>query len=200
MTFPPSNSSLNLLLYLQETVRHLTHQLRTPLAVVANDLAYLQHTTKDPNLERPLRRTKEISELLATTQFFLLLPLAHDTEQACKEFVDAPLGEEAPHLLGAALGRLEEYLSGRFAQLNKRYEVKPTTLTLILEAFQEHAPSLPEDADFVKEKSVLNWLKRLGLSASFEVVLFDAAIEAHKGEGEIVGDNLAVTITMNFPR
>jgi signal transduction histidine kinase len=184
MTKGKQRQEVSLLCYLQELVLELTHQVRTPLGVVANDLAYLQCAIGHSDLERPLRKTREISDQLSLLRDTLLLRTVDDLRSFCKLATSNHSSLSGDSLLSEALVRQLRYLRERFRDISTQYVIEESYFGISCSA------RCPLDARVYQSisqrySSFYAWGRHGEDSRRFDLVLIDAAVLAHDGSVEV---------------
>lgn len=197
MTKDKHLQTASLLDYLQELVLELTHQIRTPLGVVANDLAYLQCTLGHSDLERPLRKTREISDQLSSLRDTLLLRPTEDLRLFCRSATFNTSLLRRDSLLNEALVRQLKYLTERFHEVSTRYVSEGRCFGISCSARNPmHSQILPLESQ--SYSSFYAWSKRGKDSRRFDLVLIDAAVLAHDGRIEVLPGNNELTVLWWF--
>ena len=98
---------------LSALIKTLTHKLRSPLSVICNDLNFLKDKLADAEIERPLRRAQEISDILKTLDKMRIAPTKPSMvslDDFCREclpgYVQAPSDLKAQIRLDCGLCKL----------------------------------------------------------------------------------------------
>lgn len=183
--------------------RALAHRIRTPLAVISNELSFLAAENPQGTAVASAR-TKEITDILRSacrisvtggcrervplTALFNKLP--PDGEGVCIE------GEIA--LLKVAFDSLQEVLA--------RYAAAPTPLEIAVHAKQSEPLQIVLRADWHTGAaaiepcaSVSEFIsERLGLD-SIEAPLFDAIMHAHGAQTVVSCDGMRVMVALTLP-
>lgn len=67
----PSDSNGQVLARCASIFRHLAHLMRTPLSVISNDLTFQSTVTPSGELERPLKKCRDLADLIRTMESML---------------------------------------------------------------------------------------------------------------------------------